>query len=177
MKPLTLTVVALSLLFIQSSVLPAPSGALSARPDLLLLFVLAWSLVFGQGQGVAAAGLAGVLLDTVSAAPLGAHLVALAPAVLLTTLRRVEFTDSPLALSLVLAPMATAAYYLVLALTLQLNGWHVDWTDGVLLVLAPAMVVNLLLSPFFYWGVTALARRLGSIHPTGIESRPLLGRL
>ncbi|MQC25107.1 MAG: rod shape-determining protein MreD, partial [Chloroflexi bacterium] len=61
---------------LQSSVLPhLPFAAL--RPDLMLVIVLAWNLARSHRDGLLWAFAGGLLLDTLSAGPFGAMLLAL----------------------------------------------------------------------------------------------------
>lgn len=161
MKVLTLVVLALLLLLLQSSALLPRAGFFAWRPDLMLLLVIFWGLFFGPAQGLAAAAVAGLMLDALSAAPLGAHLGALVPVVVLSALTDQSLVASRFFRSLLLTLVGTGIYYLILGLLLQLHGRSVDWPGSVPGVLVPSALWNLVVSPLFYVGTHALASRLG----------------
>ena len=161
MKILVLTFLALILLFIQSSVL-TPFGAwFPARPDLLLLLVIAWGVAFGYGQGVVALALCGFLMDLASALPMGGHVLALVPVLILLLLFERQLMASKIVSSLLLVFSATFLYYLSLAIVLQFSGRHVDWGGSLVQTVVPGALINVVVSPLFFWVTAALASWLG----------------
>ncbi len=160
MKLIVLVALLVLLLFVQVSIDFPRWGFIAVRPDFLLLLVLSWGLVFGTTQAVVAGAVAGVLLDTMSAAPFGTHLAALAVVALLTTLRHLELMDTAAAYILVLTPLATLAYYGSVALLFTVSARPVDWSAGIIGVVFPALVINALLSPVIYVLVLNLADRM-----------------
>lgn len=133
-------------------------GPPTLKPDLPMLLVLTWGLAFGGGQGLIAAAMAGPLLDSASAVPFGTHVLALAPAVLLGAARETDLFASRVSLPLVLAPLATVGYYVVLTLVLELVGWHADW-GTTLLALTGGLILNAAVSPLLFLMTWALALR------------------
>src|SRR3990167_8182886 len=161
MKILVLTFFALSLLFIQSSVF-TPFGAwFPARPDLLLLLVIGWAVAFGYGQGVVALALCGFLMDMASALPVGGHVLALVPVMLLILLVERQLMSSRFISSLLLVLVATFLYYLSLAVVLQFSGRHVDWGGSLVQTVVPGALTNVAVSPLFFWVTATLAAWLG----------------
>lgn len=142
---------------IQTSVLSG-WGPPALKPDVPMLLVLTWGLAFGGGQGLVAAALAGPLLDSASAVPFGTHLLALMPAVLLGAARETDLFASRASIPLVLAPLATVGYYVVLALVLELVGWHADWATT-LLALTGGLILNAAVSPLLFWMTWTLSLR------------------
>ena len=153
MRLAALAVLTVLALLAQTSLLPQvlPVGL---RPDLPVLVVLTWGLAFGGGQGLIAAAFSGVLLDSLSAVPFGAHLLALVPAVLLGAARETDLFASRASLPFVLVPLSTLGYYVVLVSLFGVAGREMH-LDRELPGMAGALVVNALVSPLLFlvsWG-------------------------
>ena len=169
MRFATLLALALLFLVIQTVVL-GPGAGLLVRPDLLLLLVVLWGLTLGVSQGLMAATVAGLLSDSVSAAPLGMHVLALMAASLVVAVRRIELVESRFALALVIAPLGTAVYYGVSVLVLQFSGWPVDWPAAAAARLVPALLINTAVTAPLYVLISLIAERLGAPY-TGVVVR------
>ena len=159
MRLAALAVLTVLVLLAQTSFLAqlVPAGL---RPDLPLLLVLTWGLAFGGGQGLIAAAFSGVLLDSLSAVPFGAHLLALVPAVLLGAARETDLFASRASLPFVLVPLSTLGYYVVLVLLFGLAGREVR-LEQELPGMAGALVVNALVSPLLFVVIWGAALRYG----------------
>ena len=172
MKLLVLALTSLLLLFIQTNLLRPSEDTFLVRPDLLLLLVLFWGLRFGQAQGLVAAAIAGVLLDSTSSLPTGGHLLALVPIVLVAAVARQQPVASRTTLGFFLTCLATFIYYLILALVLQITGRPLDWLGSVVSVMLPAMLINALLSPLFLLWTDYLGMLLGQRRLSPTLRRP-----
>jgi rod shape-determining protein MreD len=119
------------------------------QPSFPFLLALVWGLVFGPAQAVAAAALNGLLVDVVSTGPLGSHLVATLVISLFSLLPVAGFVERRLAEALVVVPLATVVYYLVLTLILTLSGRPLDVAGNLGHIWLPVIVANTLWSfPF-----------------------------
>lgn len=160
--------------FTAQTVLIGPgSGGFPARPDILVVLVFVWGIVLGPTQAIIAATIAGVLQECVSAAPAGTQLLAFVPVALLSGVRRVEVIEHPLALALVLSPVATGLYAGITALCLAMAGWRVDWVGSLIDITVPTTLSNLLLTPVFYLLVVIAVAVFGFTRPGGGVPRPL----
>ena len=113
------------------------------QPAFPLLFVLGWGLAFGPGQGLLACAVNGLLMDTVSAAPLGSHLLAMITASMITLLS-VQELELRLTERFILIPIATLAYYVVLTVAIALTGYAISWPETVVWHWFPGVFANLL---------------------------------
>lgn len=148
-----------TLFLVQTSLPPAASWP--GRPDLLLVLVFAWGLVLGPSQAVAALALVGLMLEAVSAAPAGTQVLALAPAVALSIVRRAEIMAHPVLLGVVLMPLVSLAFYGVTALALATAGPGGDPLGGFVDLWLPAIASNVLATPVVYASIVALTGALG----------------
>ncbi len=157
----------------QTVLIPAGSGGFPARPDVLVVFVFAWGLLLGPTQAIIAGSLAAVLQEFVSAAPAGTQLLAMAPVVLLSGVRRIEVIEHPLALALVVSPIVTALYSGLTALCLGAAGWQFDWLGSLVEVIGPTALSNLMLTPVFYLLVVVVVELFGFTRAGGGATRPV----
>lgn len=140
---------------LQSSVLPyLPFPAL--RPDLMLVIVLAWNLARSRSDGLLSAFAGGLLLDTFSAGPFGAMLLALFVVSL-----AVNFIGAPLWNANPLLPLlgtvaSVVIYHAIYAGALLLWGWQLDWRTAATSVVLPAVFLDTALMLLAY----PLARRI-----------------
>lgn len=153
------------------SQLGAGEGVL-VRPDFVLLTVLLWGLALGLQAGMLAAVVGGLMLDSVSAGPLGMHVLALMAATLLTPLREREVVASRFLLALVLAPLGTAVYYGVVLAVLQVTGHPVDWGGQTAVRIVPAATVNTVVIAPLYVVIALIAARLGMPYSGTVVRRP-----
>lgn len=143
------------------------------QPNFPLLLAFAWGLAFGPAQGLFACALNGILLDTVSAAPFGSHLLAMTAASVPTLLNVQSLFERRLAESLVLVPLATLIYYAVLTLAFVVTGRTIDWVGLLLWVWTPNLLANVVWSFPILWLSGELAILLGRLPVGGIRSRPV----
>jgi len=79
---LTLAILGMGLVSLLQSVVGPQITLLGVRPDLILVIVLAWTLVYGPREGVVMAFAGGIWLDLFSGGLMGASSLALIAAVL-----------------------------------------------------------------------------------------------
>ncbi len=167
---------ALLVLFLVQSVLLIPFGLwFPARPDLLLVFVLGWTLTFGHGQGIAAAALAGLLMDSTSVAPFGSHTLALLLLTRIALSLERQLIASKMIFTVTLIVFATAFYYLVLSLSQVISGARVDWLGSLGFVVVPTALTNVVVGSLLFWSVEILAGKLGvQLRAASRRSQPVL---
>jgi rod shape-determining protein MreD len=119
------------------------------RLDLVLLFALAWGYLRGSAEGFLAAVMGGALLDLLSAAPFGLHMLALGAASLLIGQAGALFADSALRRS-VGAVAAAAVVHLVAMVVVQLHGWEIWWPAVLVRSILPALAADAVILPVCY---------------------------
>lgn len=130
-----------------------------ARPELLLLVVLMWSVVRGADEGMLWAFLGGLMMDLFSGGPLGAIALALVVASFLSgRLLRVDL-GAPTVGVVLSTFLAIFGYHLVLLVVLAWTGYPVDWLDGLFRVAWPSALLNAVLAPFVHRPMRWLERR------------------
>jgi len=139
-----------------------------ARPDLMLLSVVSWSLLAafrarelqyagepptllrGINDGVVWGFVGGVFLDLFSTAPFGLSALALMTAALVVGVFSVGVAGSALFLVPLMAMIGTFVFHFVFLAGLTLTGRPVFWSFDIARVVAPSAVFNLALVPLMY---------------------------
>lgn len=117
-------------------------------PNLVVLLVAAWAILYGSREGALVALLSGFLLDLLSGAPFGLLTLSLLGAGLVCGLEEIRQVQSALLFPVVVlgASLVHDGLYLLL---LRLSGWPISLMDGLLLVLLPTSLANSLLALLF----------------------------
>ena len=123
---------------------PIVSGA---RPDLVLLIVVTFSVVQGVSEGLLAGILGGVAVDLMSGVPFGSATIGMGLVGLLTGLGDTNVYRANLLIPLVAVFLATVVYHSFLMLSLQANGRTVEWLSTLALQTVPSAVLNAILTP------------------------------
>ena len=131
-----------------------------ARPDLMLVVVLAWTIVRGINEGLAWGFIGGLIIDLISGGPLGAHVLALLAVAFVGGQNWGEGLGAPLVRVLLLALVGGLAYHIVLLTVLTWTGHVVDWGYAFLRVAAPSVAFTVVIAPFAVRGTGWLSRRL-----------------
>jgi len=131
---------------------------LGVRPDLVLLFALAWGMVRGSPEGAVLAFGGGLALDALSAFPLGGHALALLLTVVSLAWLGASFYRENLLFPVVGAFLGTWIYHLLLLLLAQLWGQTAAWGGTLRLVVLPLSLVEAALMPLIYGPLGWLAR-------------------
>jgi rod shape-determining protein MreD len=150
-----------------------------ARPDLMLLSVVSWSLLAafrvrelqyageppsllrGINDGVVWGFVGGICLDLLSTAPLGLSAVALMLAALVVGVFSVGVSSSGFIQVPLMAVIGTVTYHIVFLAGLALTSRPVFWSTAVTRVVLPSVVFNLALVPLVY-GLLSLVNRWSS---------------
>lgn len=130
-----------------------------ARPDLMLLVVLAWAMVRNVEEGLLWAFIGGLILDLLSGGPLGAILLALVAVAFLAGQSWGQGFGSPVVRLLLLTFLGVVVYHLTLLFILTLMGYAVDWRFALTRVIGPSALLNVVLIPFVWQLLIWLDRR------------------
>jgi len=147
-----------------------------ARPDLMLLSVVSWSLLAafrarelqyageppsllrGINDGVVWGFVGGIFLDLFSTAPFGLSALALMVAALVVGVFSVGVSGSGFILVPLMAVAGTLTFHTVFLAGLTLTSRPVFWNAAVTQVILPSVVFNLVLIPLVY-GLLSLVNR------------------
>jgi rod shape-determining protein MreD len=142
------------------TVLLAQVDLWGARPNLMLLVVLVWSVIRGVDEGMVWGFIGGLVVDLLSGGTLGATVLALLAVALLAGQPWGRGIGSPTIRLLLLAFVAVLAYHLILLMVLTFwTGYRVDWAWAILRVAGPSALLNTSLAPFVQRSLAWLERR------------------
>lgn len=134
--------------------LPGP-----VRPDLMLMVVVGWGVVHGNGQASLWGLVGGLLLDLFSGAPFGLHTFSLGGIGWLADTLQTNFFRANLLVPLVTIFVASLLYHIGQAAAVQVLGDTINWAFYSFNVVLPTAILNTALMPFAYW----LLRRLDHV--------------
>jgi rod shape-determining protein MreD len=131
-----------------------------ARPDLMLLVVVAWSVVRGIDEGLIWGFIGGLSLDVLSGGPLGGYVLALLAVALLAGQPWGQGLGLALVRLLLLTLVGVLIYHLILLLVLAWTGHTVHWVFSLARTVGPSAVLHALLIPFVWRPLAWLDRRI-----------------
>ena len=134
---------------LQSTVLSRPI-LLDARPDLVLLLVVTFSVVRGVGEGMLGGLIGGFLVDMLSAIPFGTATLGMGLIGLLSGLGDANVYRANFMIPLIAVFLATVFYHSFLMLALQADGRTVQWISTLALQTIPGAALNALLAPLAF---------------------------
>jgi len=160
MNPYAVVLLLTSAALLQSSLLPhlSPGGL---KPDLVVIMVISWGLLGGVKEGLLWGFIGGLVLDLLSATPLGLSALILTLLTLLTSLGRKRVYRSNILLPMAIIFLATLGYNLALLLFWQLLERPAWWGETFLEVLLPTSLFNTLVMLPLYPLLSWLHRRIG----------------
>ena len=141
---------------------------LGTSPDLVLLFIVAWVLYRGVGEGIVVALVSGLVLDVLSGAPFGLRLVSLAVASGVVGIGELNVFRSAWYLPYVTVAVATLIYQSLFLFLAGALGLPVIWWPTMWRLVLPAVVVNTLFMPLVYGALGWFRRHSG---PPTVEWR------
>lgn len=121
-----------------------------AHPDLVLVSIVLLTLIGGQGSAYAYAVILALLADAISGLPLGVSVVPYLIVVLLTSQGERILFGARLGWPVIATALATLMAGLITLFELNIIGWDIQWTDILLRVLSPTIIVNTLLMFLLY---------------------------
>jgi rod shape-determining protein MreD len=140
----------------------------SARPDLMLLSVVSWSLLAafrarelqyageppsllrGINDGMVWGFVGGMFLDLISSAPVGISALALMIAAMVVGVIGVRVSGAAPVLVILMAALGTLVYHLAFLAGMALLGHPVFWGHSLTSIILPSMALNLALVPLVY---------------------------
>ena len=131
-----------------------------ARPDLMLLVVLAWAVVRNLDEGLAWGFIGGLIVDLFSGGPLGASALALSAVALLAGQQWGQGLGPQVVRLLFVAFVGAVVYHLILLTALTWTGHTVSWGFSLLRVAVPSALLNVALAPFVQQPLAWLERRV-----------------
>jgi len=134
---------------------------IGAAPDLVLVLVACWALVWGSGEAMALAPLAGAVADLLGEGPVGLSVLGLTPVVLLAGARETGLMEATLPLALGMVALGTLGRYVLVLTALTVMGRGLPWGEAMLVAALPEVAVNVLLAPLVYLPLRLLYPVLG----------------
>ena len=134
---------------------------LGARPDLMLLTVVSWTVLRGMREGVVWGFAGGLCLDLFSGGPFGLSALVLVAISFLSGLGETTIYRGRIVLPVVVALAATPIHGFLYLGLLYITGHSVYWLDTLLRVMLPSMIFNGLLIIPIYALLQWLHRRTG----------------
>ena len=136
----------------QSSVLPHMSIG-GIRPDLMIVFVISWSLLRGVEAGLMWAFIGGIFIDLLSNAPFGlATISLLCTTFVISSVGSAAF-GSNIALSLVSVLAASLLNQVFLVALLILSENPPVWNDSLIRIITLSTLFNMCLLPLTLWSL------------------------
>ncbi len=117
-----------------------------AQPDLLLVLVVCWSLMYGVSEGLVFAFVAGLAIDVVAGLPLGTTPLALMPVCFLAVIGRHSIYANNVWLPVLLVALATLVEGWIMLFLRQLHGVPVDWAGATSRIILPSLALNVVLT-------------------------------
>ncbi len=131
-----------------------------ARPDIVMLAVLNWSLIRGTEEGMLWGVIGGVVVDLFSGLPFGTSSLAYCTIAGLVTLGQRFLRRAHILLPMIAGCLATLVYYFV-SIILTASFQHILYLNGTMLRTVIAVAIfNAVVNPLIYIAAQALDRRL-----------------
>ena len=162
-------VCALSLVvfFILQTTIFSQARLISGAADLLLLFLIAWSLQEQMKNTWLWTVIAGLLVSLVSAMPFYAPLIGYLGVIAISKLLQRRVWRTPLLAMLIVVILGTFIQLTIYVIVLQITGAPIAWAQSLDSVILPSALLNLIFSLPMYAIVNDLA---GRISPLEVEA-------
>ncbi len=142
---------------------------LGGGPQLVFLMVLAWAINNDLEDGVIWAFVGGIMLDLLSAVPLGTSTFGMVLIVFaISGLGQQVYRIGPILL-IGLVLFGTLFYHITTTLLLAINGFTINWLTNLTFVTAPTIFYNLVFIVPIYWFANRLRKRLNRKNRFSIE--------
>ena len=130
---------------VQSTLIPHTIWSIGAKPDLVLVAVLAWNLASPQAENILWALIGGLAIDTLSGGPMGATILALLAATVLANFTSERVWASHVFLRMAVAASGSILYYLVYSIVLMFSNWEGYWGNTLINIFLPSIALNTIL--------------------------------
>ncbi len=130
-------------------------------PDLMLVLVVGWAVLWDTSSAIAWAAIGGLWLDFLSGSPFGFYTAGLIVAALVAGLGARMFHSGNLLLPLAMVTLATLARSLLQIALLALTGHRLLPLDILVRMLSLEIVANVLIMALIYPLLSALSRAVG----------------
>jgi rod shape-determining protein MreD len=132
---------------------------IGVHPDLMLMVITSWSLLRGVQEGMLWALIGGVPMDLLASNRFGVHTLALLAVSFGSGFGERTVFRFEILMPILVIPLATLGYQLMIMGGLSLFGWPVLWGTYMTTVVFPSMLVNTICMPIVYLIVRVLHRR------------------
>lgn len=140
---------------------------ISGTADLILLFLVAWSLQERVKNTWIWTLVAGLLISFVSAMPFYAPLIAYVGVVVISKLVQSRVWRIPILALFIITFLGTFFQQFVYVIALQISGAPVTWSESLDVIILPSVLLNLIFSLPIYAFVNDL---VGRIYPLEVET-------
>ena len=131
----------------------------SVRPDLMLIVVVSWGVVHGDGQAALWGLGGGICLDLLSGAPFGLNALTLGGVGLLADSLQTNFFRANIFIPPAIMFVAALLFHIAQAGALQTLGYPINWAYFSFGVVLPTALLDTALMPIVYW----LLRRIDHV--------------
>lgn len=140
---------------------------IAGTADLILLFLIAWSLQEEVKNTWLWTAVAGVLISLVSAMPFFAPMIGYFGAVGLSKLLQRRVWRIPILAMFIVTLLGTLFQHIVYVIALQVDGAPISWVQSLDTIIVPSVLLNLI----FALPIYAIANELvGRIYPLEVET-------
>jgi rod shape-determining protein MreD len=129
--------------------------------NLPLLVVVSWGLLRGPREGAIWGFITGLMVDLLSGAPFGAATLSLIVVGFLAGLGEATVFRARIALPMIVMFLATIVYELLFLLIVQISGQPMVWLDSIFRLVLPSALLNAVLTPLVFLGMSWLYTRFG----------------
>ena len=120
------------------------------QPDLIIVSIILLTIVSGRTSAMIFAVILALLSDAISGLPLGISVIPYLVIVFLASGGERTLFGVGLGWPVLVTALATVVVGAITLLELSAIGWEIPWTDTLLRVLAPAVIVNTILMFLLY---------------------------
>jgi rod shape-determining protein MreD len=149
-----------SVAVVQTAVAPALTF-FGVQPDFMLVVVVGWGVLRGVEESLIWGAIGGMALDLLSGSPFGVFTFSLVLVSFLTGLGEINVFRANILLPGATVVVATVIYNGLILAMLQLMGRPVTWDPGLVRLIAPAVVLNVICLTVVYGPLRWLHRRTG----------------
>jgi len=140
---------------------------IAGSPDLVLLFIAAWSLQEHVKNAWLWTGVFGLIISVISAMPFYAPLIGYLGVVLISKLLQRRVWRVPILAMFIVTLLGTFFQQAVYIIVLQVSGSPISWLESLDSVVVPSVLLNLI----FALPIFAVASELASrIYPLEVEA-------